>query len=537
MVQGSLTFVSRIFGFARDILIAAVLGAGAVSDVWNAALAFPNMFRRVFAEGAFAQAFVPFYTRRLREEGEGPAHTLASGTLAFLLVLVAGLTIALQLGMPWINLLLNKGYVDHPIFDFSTLLIQITMPYLVCMAIAALCAGVLNAIGRFALAAFAPTLLNLCLLVAILPFAQNPAAATEAQMRDAALALSVAVTVAGVIQAGLLLWGVRRAGVKLRLALPRLTPDVKAILLLAIPGTIAGSATQINFMVSQSLVSEEEGARSFLFAADRLYQLPLGMVGVAVGLALLPRLARAISDADQPRVRGSMDEALTISMAFTLPAAAAFLVMPYFLMLGFWTRGQFTAEDARMTADALIHYAWGVPAFVLAKVLAPAFFARGDTFKPMIYALVTVAINVALGVALFHWLRAQGMMGFVGFAIATSAAAWMNVIMLAVPLVASGDLRPAARTWGKLARILAAVGVMAGFVGWCALEREALIALVAGWPVVGGLAKEIAVLAVCLGGALVYALAALVTRALTLSEVRSTLRREKGAPAADTGFD
>lgn len=533
LVQTGLTLVSRIMGFGRDLAISAMLGAGPVADAFYAALRFPNLFRRFFAEGAFSQAFVPLYAKALA--GDDAAHhesdRIASEALSFLLAVTAGVVILAQVAMPWIYLGLFEGYRgDREVFAFAVLLAQVTMPYLTCMTLAALFSGVLNAKGRFALSAAAPTILNACLLLAVVPFLVLGDVHDPETQRRAAMAAAAAVTIAGVVQAGLLWWGCARIGARLRFALPRLTPDVRRLFALAIPGAIAGSGTQINIMVSQALASREPGAISYLYSADRLYQLPLGLIGVAVGLALLPRLARAVAAGDDAQGRAALDEAVALSMAFTMPAAAALMAMPYFLMNGFWVRGAFTAEDARLTAQALFHFGWGVPAFVLIKVFAPAFFAREDTTRPMRYALVGVVVNIGLGVALFFGLQAMGARGFVGLAIATSVAAWVNVALLVMTLAREGHYRPTGAAVSRLVRIGLATSLMAAAVGAAALVQDRIIAATFG-------SKEIAVLVVSLAGALIYAAAALALRAFSLGEVRGALKREKGPalPSSDDG--
>ena len=533
LVQTGLTLVSRVMGFARDLVISAMLGAGPIADAFYAALRFPNLFRRFFAEGAFSQAFVPLYAKALA--GDEAAHRdsdrIASEALSFLLALTAGVVIFAQIIMPWIYIGLFAGYRDQPsVFDFAVLLAQVTMPYLACMTLAALFSGVLNAKGRFALSAAAPTLLNACLLIAVAPFLAFGDVRDPETQRVAALAAAAAVTAAGFVQAGALWWGCARSSARLRLGWPKLTPDVKKLFALAIPGAIAGSGTQINIMVSQSLASLEPGAISYLYNADRLYQLPLGLIGVAVGLALLPRLARAAAANDDAQGRASLDEAVSLSMALTLPAAAALMVMPYFLMNGFWVRGAFTQEDARLTAQALLHFGWGVPAFVLIKVYAPAFFAREDTVRPMRFALAGVVVNIALGAGLFFGLRAAGAEGFVGLAIATSVAAWLNAILLAATLIREGHYRPSAAAIGRLIRIGLATLIMAAALGAAALNQEAVIAALAG-------SKELAVAVAAGGGFLLYAVVALLVRAVRMSEIRGALKREKGPalPAGDDG--
>lgn len=521
LVQTSFTMLSRVLGYARDRAISNIIGANPIGDAFATAQMFPNLFRRIFAEGAFSQAFVPVYARTQKEQGEGVAAGVASQALSVLLLATVTITILAQIAMPWIMIVIHGGYRNQPeFFSYAILLTQITMPYLVGMSAAALFSGVLNTAGRFALSAAAPVFLNLCILAAVLP-APDP--------RTAALWGAIAIAVAGVVQAILLLWGCRRLGVRLTFRRPTFSPDVKRILVLMGPAVFAGSATQINVFVSQALSSFEQGAKSWLYAADRLYQLPLGLIGVAIGVALLPRLSRAVASKDGDDEARALDEAVALSMAFTLPAAAAFLVAPYVLMHGFWTGGQFTDSDARATANALFHYGWGVPAFVLTRILAPPFFARHDTRRPMAFAFASVLANVVLGVTFFFGLRAAGHSGYVGLAIATSAAAWVNVTLLAGALLREKTWRPGPAAISRLMRIGIATGIMAGAVAVTLPFYGAIDDWFAALPVVGVAGKELATLLICMAGFVLFVIAAFALRAVTLGEIRGALRSEPGA--------
>jgi putative peptidoglycan lipid II flippase len=525
LVQSSLTLGSRVLGFARDLALSANFGQGAMMDAWATALMLPNLFRRLFAEGAFAQAFVPVYGAARARDGEAAAAVTASEAVSFIFAVVAAFCILMQIAMPWIMpWLLSAWRDDAEIMRVAVIATQLAMPYLACMTIASLLSGVLNTGGRFALSAAVPVFLNLCTLVPLLGgrfFAADPSTIL--------LATSAAVTVSGVIQAGLLWWGVKRLGVRVKLGLPRLSPGVKHTLKLAVPGALAGGAMQINSVVSQVLTGSDEGARSVLYNADRLYQLPLGLVGVAIGLALVPRLTRAFVAGDEETGRRTLDDGFNLAMAFTLPAAVALFVMPYFIIDATVTRGAFTSQDAARTADALRHFAWGVPAFVLAKVLTPPFFARQDTRRPMIYAISSVVFTVLVGTALFYALRARGMDGVVGLAIATSLSAWLNVALLSATLMREDSWRPSARFLSRLARVLLASAVMA-----CALFAASLnYALLADLL----LTKEVAVLAVCGVGAVVYGIGLIALRAVSLSELKGALRREPGSALPPAGLD
>ena len=350
----------------------------------------------------------------------------------------------------WLMRVITPGYTGDK-FKLSVMLTQISMPYLPCMAIAALLSGVLNARGRFAVSGLAPTFLNLCMLLAILP---------QKTPNSSAVAASWGVLAAGLCQVVLFVWAARKAGANIRFALPKLTPEIRTLIGLAIPGAIAASATQINVFISQSFSSHVAGARSWLNVADRFYQLPLGLVGVAVGIALLPALSRSVHAGDKVGAQNAMDEAVNFSMALTLPAAIALVAMPYFLVDGLFTRGAFTHEDARQTASALLHYGWGTPAFVLVRILAPAFFARQDTKGPMFFALASVVVNLAVGISLFH------VIGVAGLAVGTSAAAWSNVLLMGFFLARrkAWIMSPAAVS--RLVRILLATALMGAVTGF-----------------------------------------------------------------------
>lgn len=524
LVQSTLTLGSRVLGFARDIALAARFGQGPMMDAFTTALMLPNMFRRLFAEGAFAQAFVPVYGGVKAREGDEAAAVTASEAMSFMLAVVAAFCILLQVLMPWIMPWLLSAYRDDAeVLRAAVTATQLAMPYLACMTVASLLSGVLNTAGKFALSAGVPVFLNLCTLAPLLAAYLVPARQSEVL-----LWVSAAVTVSGLIQAGLLWWGVRRLGVALRIGWPRLTPAVKRALALAVPGALAGGAMQVNSLVSQMLAGSDEGARSVLYNADRLYQLPLGLIGVAIGLALVPRLTRAFVSGDHEGGRRTLDDGITLAMAFTLPAATALLVIPFFLIDATVTRGAFTSADAARTADVLRQFAWGVPAFVLAKVLTPPFFAREDTQRPMYYAVAAVIFTVLIGSALFFWLSGLGVDGVLGLAIATSLSAWINVALLAGTLVREDAWRPSPAFVARLSRVLLASAVMAGVLLAAGVGYETLSRLL--------LAKEVAVLAVCGGGAVVYGLCLILFRAVTPAELKAVLRREPGS-SVPSGLD
>jgi len=519
VIFSALTLFSRVLGLARDLVVTAKLGASLTiaADAYYTALAFPNLFRRIFAEGAFAAAFVPGYAKRLEGEGEAVANQYAADAAAGLAVVTVALTLAAQGAMPWLMCVINPGYVDEPDkFRLAVILTQITMPYLPCMAIAALFSGVLNAHGRFIVSGFYPTILNVVMLAVVWP---------QGDAITAAYAASVGVVVAGVGQAALVVWAARKAGARVRFVRPRLTPDMKALVRRAVPAAIANSATQINIFVSGILASQVAGARVWLNVADRLYQLPMSLVGVAIGVALLPRLSQSLRRGDAADAKLVMDQGLVFGLALSLPAAAALVAMPVYLIDGLFTRGAFVFADAAAAGALLFHYGWGTPAFVLQRILQPAFFARDDTRTPMRFALISVGVNIVAGVALFF------VIGVPGIAMATSLAAWIAVIQMLLALWWRGDYRPSAQVISKIVRVAAASLVMGAGLAFAAANRAALEAVITGLnlPLIG--AKEIGVLGLSVAGMALYGLLVLVFGGVTRAELRAAMTRRSGTPA------
>jgi putative peptidoglycan lipid II flippase len=525
LIRSSMTFafftlISRLLGFVRNVAISYFMGASATfaADAFNSAQAFPNLFRRIFAEGAFAAAFVPAYSRSLESDGEAVADELAADAMAVLAAATLAITIVAELAMPWLMYLIRPGFAAIPEkYRLAVLLTQITMPYLPCMAIYAHLSGVLNARNRFILSGAAPIFLNLWTLAAMLPTHSPVQAATWA---------SVGTIVAGVSQAGLLWWGVRKSGADVTVRWPRLTPAIKALIALAIPGAIGASATQINVFISGILVSHVNGAASWISYCDALYQLPQGLVGVAIGVALLPALSRAIHAGDHARARKTMDDAIVFAMALSLPAATGLVAIPFFIIDGLYTRGEFTLVDAHATASALMQYGWGVPAFVLAQLFSRAFFARQDTKTPMRFALVSVAVNIVLGITLFHFF------GVAGIAAATATAWWVNVVMMGMTLGRRGHYIPGAKAVSRLIRIVIANVGLAVVLAGASHYRAQIQGLFGGFHVTHGLGpKEFAIALTVIAAAALYPLLLFGSGGLTVAEAKGALRRRKGDPS------
>ena len=450
---GGLTLISRVLGFARDILIAAALGTGGVADAFFVAFRFPNLFRRLFGEGAFNAAFVPLFAKRVEAEGEEAASRFAGEAMSGLGFILIVLSAIAMLTMPWLMVVLAPGFAaDQVKYDLAVSLTQITFPYLFCMSVVALLSGALNSVNRYWAAAAAPILLNIVLIGAILvaiflDYSSRP---------EAGYVLAIGVFIAGLTQLLMLWLAVRHAGLRIRWGWPRWSPDMKRLVELGIPGLISGGITQINIVVGTIIASLQAGAVSYLYYADRLYQLPLGIVGIAIGVVLLPDLSRKLRAGDRAAVMDSQNRSLEFSLVLTIPAAIALAVAAEPIISVLFERGAFTAADTPATAQALIAFAIGLPAFVLIKVFQPAFFAREDTKTPMRYAAVNLVINVIGSLALFFLFQRLGWMPHVGIALATSIAGWVNAALLWLNLARSGDFQIDTRLVRNLPLVLLA---------------------------------------------------------------------------------
>ncbi|HDL16512.1 MAG TPA: murein biosynthesis integral membrane protein MurJ, partial [Rhizobiales bacterium] len=377
---GAMTMVSRVLGFVRDIFIASVLGTGMVADAFFVAFRFPNLFRRLFAEGAFNSAFVPLFSKKVEGDGARAARQFANEALSGLVAVLLLVTAIAEISMPWLMYAIAPGFTGNPEkFDLAVLLTRIAFPYLLFVSVVALFSGMLNALHRFAVAAFAPVLLNVVLIsvmagVSWAGFGNTP---------EAGEALAWGVALGGVAQLLVLVFWARRAGIGLRLQRPRMTPGVRRLVTLGIPGVIAGGITQVNLLIGTIIASMQDSAVSWLYYADRIYQLPLGLVGIAIGVVLLPDLSRKLRASDGDGALHSQNRSLELSLLLTLPAAVALMVMPYPIIQVLFERGAFSEADTVATATALAAFAAGLPAFVLVKVFSPGFFAREDTRTPM----------------------------------------------------------------------------------------------------------------------------------------------------------
>lgn len=407
-------------GFVRDIMIAAYLGTGPVAEAFLVAFSLPNMFRRFFAEGAFNMAFVPMFSKKL-QSGDDPQKFAQDAFvgMAFLLTAFTVLGIIFMPGLVW---LMASGFAEDDRFTLAVTYGRWAFPYILFISLAALLSGVLNATGRFMAAAAAPVLLNIIFVAAMLigTLFTTP----DTTETTIGTALAYAVPLAGVAQLALVWIAAARAGFPLRLKRPTLTPELKKLALIAAPAALAGGVVQINLLVGRQVASFFDGAVAWLSYADRLYQLPLGVVGIAIGIVLLPDLSRRLAADDINGGQDAFNRAAELSLALTIPAAVALLTISIPLVSVLYERGAFSSDDTASTALAVMIYGLGLPAFVLQKSLQPLFFAREDTRRPFYYALVAMVLNAAIAIGLSYYI------GYVAAAFGTTLAGWAMVVLL-----------------------------------------------------------------------------------------------------------
>ena len=509
---GGNTAASRVLGFAREMLIAAALGAGPVADAFYAAFRFPNLFRRLFAEGAFNSAFIPLFARHLEGGGQDAAKAFANEVLSALVVMLIAVTALAEIAAPFfVATIIAPGFVDDPAkFDLTVLLTRVMFPYLACMSLVAMLSGILNALHRYFVAAFAPVVLNVilvCILVGCLWLGLPT--------NEIGVWMGIGVFYAGLAQLALLGIAVRRAGIRLKIARPRLTPGVKRLLWLATPAAIAGGITQINLFIGQIIASQKDGAIAVLQYADRVYQLPLGIVGIAIGVVLLPELSRALKAGRMREAAHNQNRSLEFALFLTLPAAAALFVIPEEVVRVLYERGAFSPATSAVVARVLAIFALGLPAFVLIKVFSPGFFAREDTKTPMYAAASAMLTNIVLSLALFSALEE------VAIALATTVSGWLNAILLFTLLMRRGHWPLDRPTLRRIALTLGVSVVMA-----IVLRRAALSLGFAFDPSSSVLLQAGALAALVAAGAVLYFALAHVAGAADVGLLARNLRRK-----------
>ncbi|HXG79809.1 MAG TPA: murein biosynthesis integral membrane protein MurJ [Methyloceanibacter sp.] len=455
---GGLTLVSRLTGFIRDVVMAAILGAGPIADAFFVAFRLPNHFRAIFAEGAFAAAFVPAYARTLEQAGLPAAKLFADQIAAALIAINLVLLAFAMIFTPWVVSVLAPG-LDPERFELAVALTRITFPYLALVSLETLFAGILNANNRFAAAAGAPILLNLSIVATLLlaPFFQ-----------DAGHAAAWGVLLAGVVMVLVVGIDAETHGYGIRLRLPRLEEPTRRFLKALGPAIVGAGGVQLALFADTLIASFlPAGALSALYYADRINQLPIGVVGIAVGTVLLPEMSRRLAAGDISGAASAQARGIQLALLLTIPCAAAALVIPDLIMRALFARGAFSADDAAAAGATLAAYSLGLLPFVLLRSFTAPFYARGDTATPVKAALLAAAINIGLKVVL------MGPLAQVGLALATSAGAWINLSLLAIFARRQGFAVSGAAIGKPVAKLLAA-GLVLGFAllgGAYALER------------------------------------------------------------------
>ena len=508
---GGLTMVSRILGFAREMIFARVLGAGMAADAFALAFLIPNLFRRLFGEGAFSQGFVPLFSQRLHGEGGmDEARRFAEEVQAVFLPMLMLITLVFVVFMPAFVAVIGSGWQDEPHkFAFAISLSRITFPYMLLISMVSLLSGVLNSLTRFTAAAFAPSLLNMALIGALLlvPTGGEPTAR----------AMAWAVLVGGVLQFALCWIAVRRAGVRLSLRAPKMTPRVKELLVLILPATLGGGIYYVSQLFYAYFATRlPEGSLVYLGFADRLNQLPLAIIGSALGTAILPTISRHVGLGDSAAAAKVQGQATELAMLLTLPAAVALAITAGPIVSALFQGGRFEADDAATTALVLSIIVAGLPAYVLIKVLTPGFYARKDMKTPVIIAAASLALGVMANFVLIP------IMGISALALTTAASAWLNAILLYAILHARGHFRFEGWLWSRLFRQLIAAAAMAIALYFVREQLEPFFAGSAGRRLVG-------VAALVSAGGIVYFAVAWTIGAMNRDDILILLRRKKAA--------
>lgn len=517
---GGFTFVSRIVGFVRDILIAKFLGASMMADAFFVALRFPNLFRSLFAEGTLNVAFVPIFSGELHEKGKSGALVFARAVFSFLFYVLLIFTVFMEIFMPSFMFVLAPGFESIPgKLALTTTLSRITFPFLLCVSMVSLLSGVLNSVGKFWAAAFTPTLLNLTMIGAlfiITPYVNNPYAP--------AYALSIGVCLAGFLELLWLLYYVKKEGLLFGLigpvkALIHMGPNVKLLLKRMGPGVLGSGVYQINLFLDTLFVSfVGAGAISWLNYAHHMFQLPIGIIGVAIGTALLPVLSKHIKAGEKAEANTQINRGLEISLAMSVASMIGLALLAHPIIAVLFERGAFTMNDTLQTSKALIVFSFGLPAYMMTKALSPFFYARGDTVTPVKIAIFGVVLNAALALTLMQFY------GFVGIAAATGITVWVNALQYMYRLKKQGEFFLDSTFKYRLPRILAA-GISMGACLYFALVF--LARLYPAWQHQTNL-HSVMLLGGLIGlGAFVYGALLIGSGGIPVSELKRFLKRGK----------
>ncbi len=513
---GGYTLISRVTGFVRDTLMATFLGASTSADAFFIAQAFPNLFRSLFAEGAFSAGFVPIFAQMLERDGKDRAKQFADQAFAVLTVILIAFCAVMMIAMPVALYLMAPGFDEIPgQMERTTELARIAFPYLLFVSLTSLQSGMLNALGRFAVSAAAPVLGNITLIAALL--------IGVGAGGDRAVFLSWGIFATGIVQFLWLLLDCRRAGVGFHLVRPRLTPEVKQLLGRILPVAFGAGMYQINLLINRSIASLiGVGAVSWIYYADRVNLLPVGIFGYAIGVALLPLLTRQIQAGQEETAIGSQNRAIEVSLLLTIPAAVGIAMLAEPITATLFEHGQFTAHDRAMVASALLAFSLGLPAYVLNKALTPGFFARHDMRTPVKASAVALVVNVTINVALTDTL------GHVGIAVGTTVSAWVNAAILAVILHRRRYMVADERLRRRLPRMVLASAVMGLALWGGTMAVIHVMGPVFGTPgePAGSNALRVIALSMLIGGGMcVFAAAAFLTGAASRADLALLKRR------------
>ena len=465
LTVGGYTLLSRITGFVRDIMLAAILGAGPVADAFFVALRLPNHFRAIFAEGAFNAAFVPAYARIREQNGPERAGLFADRIFTLLLASqVVLLAVALLFTGSVIEVLAPGFARDPERFPLAVELTRITFPYLLVITLVTLYGGILNALQRFASASAAPILLNLSMMMTL---------ALAAYFPTAGHAAAWGVMISGILQALLVAGDAWRVGVLPTLRPLKLDADVKQFFRALGPATVGSAGVQLALFADTIIASFlPAGAVSALYYADRINQLPIGVIGIAAGTVVLPEMARRLAAGDEQGAAHAQSRAAEFTLLLAVPCIAAFFVIPDLIMRGLFVRGAFTSADAAAAGATLAAYAFGLVPFVLIRSAVATFFARGDTATPVKAALIAAAVNIGFKIVL------MGPLAQVGLAFATSIGAWINLGLVMWFAHRANHVRVDARLRQSMLKFAAAGLVLAAVLWLC---YAPVLQWVAGW--------------------------------------------------------
>ncbi len=519
---GGGTAVSRVVGFIRDILTAQFLGAGMMADAFFVALRFPNLFRSLFAEGTLNVAFVPLLAGELQTGGKQHARVFARSVFSFLFYVLLLFTLVMEILMPNLMFILAPGYDSIAgKLELTTALSRITFPFLLFVSLVSLLSGMLNAVGKFWAAAFTPTILNIVMIASlfiITPFITNSYAP--------AYALSYGVLIAGIIEFVFLFWHIRKAGLTIGLINPikavlHVSKGVKTLLQKMAPGVLGSGVYQINLFFDTLFVSlVGQGAISWLNYAHHLFQLPVGIIGTAIGTALLPVLSRHIKSNEIKEATYQLNRALEISIAMSSASLIGLMCLAEPIVRILFERGAFTSGDSVHTAHALMVFAIGLPAYMLTKTVAPFFYARGDTATPVKIAVVGVVLNALLAITFMQF------GGYLGIALATGITVWVNATQYVVRLYLKGDVRLDSLGKYRLPRIIVSGLIMGAFIVG---SKYGLNMIFPNWSGESTILSAI-LLFILIGVAIVvYAVSLIVTKSISLHDVKLMLRRSKPA--------